>query len=160
MIETPETTQTADQHYAYVHLTIPREEIRTVMGPGIREVYAAIAAQSIPPVGPWFTHHLKRPDEFFDFEICVPVSAPIAAAGRVQAGIWPSMRIARTVYHGDYDKGEYEGLAGAWPKFLDWIAEQGLTTTEDLWERYLVGPETSPDPGDWRTELNKPLLAS
>jgi effector-binding domain-containing protein len=158
MIETPEITHSQDQNYACLHLTVPREEIRMVMGPGIREVYTAIAAQGIPPAGPWFTHHLKRPDATFDFEICVPVNAPIAAAGGVKAGIWPSMRVARTVYHGDYDKGEYEGLAGAWPKFMEWIAEQRFTTTEDLWERYLVGPETSGNPGDWRTELNRQLL--
>jgi effector-binding domain-containing protein len=157
VIEAPEIIHSQDQNYAFLHLTVPREEIRKVMGPGIREVYGAVAAQGISPAGPWFTHHLKRPDETFDFEICVPVSAPIVAAGRVKAGIWPSMKIARTVYHGDYDQGEFEGLAGAWPKFQEWIGAEGLTTTEDLWERYLVGPETSSNPGDWRTELIRQL---
>ena len=28
-----------------------------------------------------------------------------------------------------------------------------------LWERYLVGPESGPDAANWRTELNKPLVA-
>ncbi len=153
MIETPQILQTEAQHYAFLHRKVPSVEIRNVMGPGIREVYSTVAAQGIVPAGPWFTHHLKRPDEFFDFEICVPVSEPIQVSGEVRPGIWPSMRVARTVY-----RGEYEGLAGAWPKFLACIAEQGLATTEDLWERYLVGPETSHDPADWRTELNRPLL--
>ena len=160
MIESPVILQTESVDYAFLHLRVPTGEIRKVMGPGVREVYAALAAQSIAPTGPWFTHHLARPGEFFDFEICVPVSRPILPKGRVQYGVWQPMRVARTVYHGDYDEGAYEGLAGAWPKFLDWIAEQGLTTTEDLWEQYLVGPETSRDPADWRTELSRELVLS
>ena len=34
---------------------------------------------------------------------------------------------------------------------------EGLAATGDLYERYLTGPETSPNPADWRTELNQPL---
>jgi effector-binding domain-containing protein len=60
--------------------------------------------------------------------------------------------VARTVYHGDY-----EGLHGAWGEFEAWIAESGHTSAADLWERYVVGPESSPDPANWRTELNRPL---
>ncbi|WP_263350871.1 GyrI-like domain-containing protein [Acidicapsa acidisoli] len=158
MIETPQILETDEQHYAFLHRRVPTAEIRNVMGSGIREVYSTVAAQGIAPAGPWFTHHLARPGEFFDFEICVPVKEPIQPAGEVKPGIWPSMRVARTVYHGDYDEGEHEGLAGAWPKFMAWIAEQRLTIAEDLWERYLVGPETSSNPADWRTELYRPLV--
>jgi effector-binding domain-containing protein len=123
------------------------------MGPGLREVYAAIAAQDMEPDGPWFTHHLKRPEESFDFEICVPTSRAIDPAGEVEAGIWPAMRVARTVYRGDYAK-----LGDAWGEFTDWIATQGLRQAEDLWERYLAGPDTNKDPARWRTELIRPLV--
>ena len=90
MLDTPQITQTDAQLTAIIHLTIPREEIRNVMGPGIGELMAAVAAQGIAPTGPWFTHHLRMAPDIFDFEIGVPVNAPVAAAGRVKAG-----RIAR-----------------------------------------------------------------
>jgi effector-binding domain-containing protein len=153
VLETPQITRTADQLTAFIHLTVPRSEIRDVMGPGIREVLATVAAQGLAPAGPWFTHHLRRPTDTFDFEICVPVPSPVTAAGRVKPGLWPAMTVARAVYRGDY-----EGLGAAWGEFLAWVAAGGHTPGPDLWERYLVGPETSPDPADWRTELNKPLL--
>jgi effector-binding domain-containing protein len=153
MIETPQITETVAQHYAYLRQNVPREEIRTVMGPGIKEVYAALTAQGVASSGPWFTHHLKRPDAFFDFEICVPVAGPIESAGRVEAGVWPSMRVAQTVYHGGY-----EGLPAAWGEFEAWIAANGLKTAEDLWERYVVNPDSSRNPAEWRTELNRPLV--
>jgi hypothetical protein len=45
MIDTPQITQTATQLTAIIRLTIPRAEIRNVMGPGIGELMAAVAAQ-------------------------------------------------------------------------------------------------------------------
>jgi effector-binding domain-containing protein len=153
MIDTPQITQTADQLTAVIRLTIPREEMRTAMGPGTKELMAAIADQGIAPSGPWFTHHLRMDPATFDFEIGVPVSAPVAAAGRVKPGRLPASRVARTIFHGGY-----EGLGGAWGELGAWIAAQGHTPGTDLWECYVAGPESSPDATTWRTELNRPLI--
>ena len=153
MIDTPHITQSADQLTAFIHVTVPREEIREVMGPGIRELLGTIAAQGIAPAGPWFTHHLRRPTDTFDFEISVPVSAPVAATGRVLPGRLRATKVARTVYHGPY-----EGLAEAWGEFIGWIEASGHTPAPDLWECYETGPESNPDPAMWRTELNRPLV--
>src|SRR5258706_2207156 len=73
MIDTPQITQTTATLTALIYLMIPRSELRSVMGPGISEVIAAVKAQGIGPTGPWFTHHLKMDPATFDFEICVPV---------------------------------------------------------------------------------------
>jgi effector-binding domain-containing protein len=153
MIDTPQITQTVARHYAGLHLTVPRDEIQQAMGPGVKEVYAAVAAQGIEPVGPWFTHHFKKPDPAFDFEVCVEVATPIEAAGRVRPCVWPSMRVVQTVYQGDYS-----GLPGAWGEFEAWIAAQGLRKATDLWERYVINPDSNKNPAEWRTELNRPLM--
>jgi effector-binding domain-containing protein len=153
MLDTPQITQTAAQVTAIIHLTVSREEIRNVMGPGITELMATVAAQGITPAGPWFNHHLKMEPDIFDFEIGVPVLTPVAAAGRVKAGQLPATTVARTVYHGPY-----EGLPAAWGEFDAWIEAQGHTAGPDLWECYAAGPESNPDPATWRTELNRPLI--
>lgn len=153
MLDTPQIAETSAQQTAFIRLTVPRSEIRRVMGPGIGEVYAALAAQGIAPVGPWFTHHLKMDPAIFDFEICVPIGRAVAAVGRVQAGELPAAKVARTVY-----RGPYEGLGAAWQEFMAWIADNGLTPRADLWEIYAAGPESSPDPANWRTELVRPLI--
>lgn len=155
MIDTPQIAQTAAQPTAIIRLTIPREEIRNVMGPAYGELMAAVAAQGIAPAGPWFSHHLMMDPDTFDFEVGVPVTAPISAAGRVTAGQLPAATVARTVYHGDY-----EGLGPAWGEFDAWIAAEGHTPGPDLWECYVKGPESDPDPSTWRTELNRPLTGS
>jgi effector-binding domain-containing protein len=153
MIDAPHITQSAAQLTACLHLTIPREEIGNVMGPGIQEVMAVVADQGIVPTGPWFTHHLKMDPVAFDFEICLPISTSVEPVGRVKAGRLPAARVARTVYHGPY-----EGLGAAWGEFEAWIAANGHTSAPDLWECYVAGPESGPNPADWRTELNRPLI--
>ena len=61
------------------------------------------------------------------------------------------MRI-ETSYHGPY-----EGLGAAWGAFDTWIVANGYTLASDLWECYVAGPESNPDPATWRTELNRSL---
>ncbi len=153
MLDTPQIAETAAQLTAFIHLTVPREQIQNVMGPGLAELLAAVAAQGLAPAGPWFTHHLRMPQDVFDFEIGVPVPTPVAAAGRMKPGQRPAMRVARTVY-----RGPYESLAAAWGEFDAWIAAEGQVPGTDLWECYVAGPESSPDPLAWRTELTRPLI--
>jgi effector-binding domain-containing protein len=155
MLEKPEIVQSTEQLVACVHVVVAREQIREVMGPGLQEVMAAIAAQGQVAAGPWLTHHLKDPGASFDFEICVPIHRAIAASGRVRTGTLPAARVARTVY-----VGPYEGMGTAWGEFRAWIEAEGHRRAEGLWERYLVGPESGPDGSAYRTELNQPLAAS
>lgn len=152
MLDKPEIVQTEAQPAAVIRLTIPREEIGTVMGPAMGEVMGAVAAAGLAPTGPMFSHHFKMSPGVFDFEVGVPVSAPITASGRVQPSQLPAAKVARTVY-----RGPYEGLGEAWGEFKDWIETENLPQAPNLWERYLTGPESGPDSSTWSTELNQPL---
>jgi effector-binding domain-containing protein len=153
MLETPQIIQTSAQLTACIHFTIPRDEITNAFGAGVDELIAAIIAQGIAPIGSIFTHHLRRPTDTFNFELCIQVSAPINAAGRVSPSQRPAIKVAQTVYHGAYD-----GLPDAWGEFMHWIKTKGHTPTQDLWECYITGPHSSSDPTTWLTELNQPLL--
>jgi len=152
MLTAPQIIQTEVQHAAIIHLTIPRSEMRSVFGPAVGELMAALADQKAPPAGAVFAHHLKMSQSTFDFELGVKVSAPVKAIGRVRPGHLPAARVARTVY-----SGPYEGLPAAWGEFNKWMSTNGHEQGEDLWELYLVGPQSTPDPANWRTELNRPI---
>ena len=153
MIDEPQIVQTTAQETAIIHITVPREEIQQVMGPGYQELMAAVAEQGIATTGAWFTHHLRMEPATFDFELGVPVATPVTPVGRVTSGTLPATTVARTVYHGGY-----EGLGTAWGEFSAWITAAEYTTAPDLWECYTAGPESGDDPAQWRTELNQPLL--
>jgi effector-binding domain-containing protein len=153
VIDTPQIVETTEQATAVIRFMIPREQIREVMGAGFGELMATVAAQGIGPIGPAFSlHHTVAPD-IFDFELGVPVSGPVRAEGRVHASKLPALRVARTIY-----RGSYEGLGGAWGELDAWITANGHTPAPNLWERYVVGPESESDPGKWQTELNHPVL--
>lgn len=154
MLDTPQLIQTGEQLTAVIHLTIPRAEIRNVMGPAIAEIMSTIAAQGGALAGPCFSYHQKRPADIFDFEVGFPVSRPITPTGRVKMSKLPAAKVVRTIY-----RGGYEGLGAAWGEFCAWIETEGLNVQDSLWECYLSGPESSPDPDKWCTELNRPLKA-
>jgi len=152
MLDQPWITETSVQLTAAIRLTIPREEIRNVMGPGIAELMAAVAAQGMVRAGPVFSHHLRIDPHTFDFEIGVPVTTAVFAAGRVRPSQLPATTVARTVY-----RGPYEGLGPAWAEFDAWIVAGAHAPAPNLWECYVTGPADNPDPATWRTELNRPL---
>jgi len=152
MLTAPQIIQTEVQHAAVIHLTIPRHEMMRVFGPAVGELMAALADQEVQPDGAVFAHHLKMSPSTFDFELGVKVSAPVKAIGRVRPSHLPAARVARTVY-----SGPYEGLPAAWGEFNKWMKANGHEQAENLWEVYSVGPQSSPDPANWRTELNRPL---
>jgi uncharacterized protein YndB with AHSA1/START domain/effector-binding domain-containing protein len=155
VITVPEITETEARIAAIIHLTIPRDQMRNMMPAAINEVVKTLADQAIAPAGPLFAHHLTTSADAFDFEVGFPVSAPVQAFGRVKAGELPGGRIARAVFHG-----RYEGLFEAWREFGEWMKREGYTGRGDLWEIYVAGPESSPDPKNWRTELCLPLKVS
>jgi effector-binding domain-containing protein len=152
MLAAPEIIMTNVQEAAVIRLTIPRSEMMKVFGPAVGELMAALAAQGVEPVGAVFAHHLKMSPDIFDFELGVQVSAPVKATGRVKPGQLPAGKVARAVY-----RGPYEGLPSAWGEFDKWMRANGHEQAENLWEVYSVGPQSSPDPANWRTELNRPL---
>ena len=154
MIETPAIVQTAEQHAAVVHVTVRRGEIEKAMGPAIQEVVIAIASQGMAPAGAFFAHHLRLDAKMFDFEAGFPIHGVIEPTGRVYAGTLPAARVARTHYVGPYD-----GLFNAWAEFNAWMKAEGLMPASDLWECYLVGPESGKPPTAYRTQLNRPLRA-
>ena len=152
MIDTPAITTTREQPTAVIHLTIPRVEIQAAMGPAHQELFSTLAAQGVTPAGPWFSHHFRMDPATFDFEVGVPVSAPVTPTGRVASSALPATRVARTVY-----RGSYEGLGAAWGELDAWVRREGLKPAGDLWEIYAAGPESGSEPSGWRTELNRPI---
>ncbi len=155
MIAAPEIVATAAQPTAAIRLTVPRAEIRQVMGPGITELMTTLAAQGVAPAGPWLNHHFRMEPAIFDFEIAVPVARPVAETGRVINSLLPAATVGRAVY-----TGPYEGLGAAWGELDAWIRAQGREALPSLWEVYAVGPECGSDDSKWETVLHRPLVKS
>ena len=155
LITVPEITETQARMAAIIHLTIPRDQMRNMMPAAINEVVGTLAAQSIALAGPLFAHHLTTSADEFDLKVGFPVPAPVQIFGRVKAGELPGGSMGRAMFHGSY-----KGLFGAWREFGEWMKREGHRGRGDLWEIYVTGPESSPDPKNWRTELCLTLKVS
>ncbi|QLP98020.1 MAG: GyrI-like domain-containing protein [Rhodoblastus sp.] len=152
MLTTPQIVTTQAQRAAVIRLSIARSEMMKTFGPAVAELRATLAAQGVRAAGPVFAHHLTMSDQRFDFQLGVVVDRAVTASGRVEPGGLPAAVVARAVY-----SGAYEGLSSAWGALMGWIKDAGREPAADLWEVYVVGPQTATDPADWRTELYRPL---
>jgi effector-binding domain-containing protein len=152
MISTPAIIQTEAHAAAVIYITTPRNEMMKVFGPAVSELLLALAAQGVEPIGAIFAHHLKMLPGIFDFELGIKVTAPVTATGRVKPGELPATKVARTIY-----SGPYEGLPSAWGEFDAWMKANSHEPAENLWELYSVGPQSTSNAADWRTELNRAL---
>ena len=153
MIEPPRITHTKAQPSAVIRLAVPMSEMPTVVHPAITEVLSVVKAQGIGPASAWYILVHSRDATQLEFEVGVPVTDPVKPTGRVKAGALPAARVARTVHHG-----AYEGMLAAWAEFDAWIAQNGHKPGKPMWDVYLVGPETSADMSQWRTQMNRQLL--
>ena len=160
MIESPDIVEFQGQSAAVIHLNFPREDIRTEMQPAINEVLGVLTEQGMSPIGPLFAHHLTQSNETFDFEVGFPVSQPFSEVGRVQNSRLPSGTMAHICH-----RGPYEDLFSTWREFDEWFnsneaLQLNLRKGETLFEIYTLGPETTANVDEWRTDLYQTLSVS
>lgn len=170
MIETPKLVKYPGQPHAaavVVHVTIPRDAIQTEMKPAGHpgNLSRFLAEQQVKPI--WVRSLLitclTQSSETFDFEVGFPVtetssSLSIIETGRVKNSSLPSGTMAYTCH-----VGPYEELHAAWTEFEKWFNNsdntelKNLQKGETLFEIYRIGPETTSDASQWRTELYQTL---
>lgn len=137
---------------AVVPITCKREDMPKVFGPAVQELFGVLGAKGIESIGAVFAHHLTMPPGMFNFELGIAVTSPVKPTGRVVPGVLPAGRVARTIY-----TGPYEGLHNAWSEFDAWLDAHHCRKAGGLWEVYAHGPDKTPNPAEFRTELNRPL---
>lgn len=110
---------------------------------------AEISKQGVAIVGPAFARYYGPPSATVDLEVGFATDRPVRASGDITPTVLPGGRVARLVHQGSYDQ-----LGQAWEQLQQWIAQQGLTPSEHLWEVYVTEPRPDMNPAELRTELN------
>ena len=157
MLDTPQLAHHCAQPAAVIRLTVPRTHIQTVMGPAMAELMATLASQGIAPAGPMFSRHFRIDPRFSTSPSAFPSLPRSPLAAGFSLGSCRRHRAAAVVpRHGPYE--------GAWerpgkPLRPGRWRRQRPAARPRLWECYLSGPESSPDPATWATELNQPVAA-
>ncbi|MEZ5186161.1 MAG: GyrI-like domain-containing protein [Candidatus Nanopelagicales bacterium] len=137
----------ARQDAAIIRSRVTREAIPAFLGVAYAELFEVLGEQGLGPEGPPFARYRDDGDAF-EVMAGVPVTAGMAATGRVEGGELPEADCATTVHVGSYDD-----LPDAFHAVIEWITANGRAIAADPWESYLDGPEV-PEP---RTKVCFPL---
>ena len=87
--------------------------------------------------------------------VFIPVEHAVPDSGRARGVVIPSAELAVTVHHGTHD--DFDRSYGALGRH---VAEHALNVQTPVREYYLVGPEHSENPEEWRTEIAWPIEPS
>lgn len=147
--EAPEVVDAVETTVAVIRGVVDVSELTQFFDRSFSALAAEIAKQGIEIVGPAFARYHGPPATTADLEVGFPTDRPVSASGDITASVLPGGRVARAVHHGSYDQ-----LGQAWERLQQWIAQQGLTPSDDLWEVYVTEPRPDMDPAELRTELN------
>jgi DNA-binding transcriptional MerR regulator len=119
------------------------------------ELYATLAAQSLPTAGPGggiFSNELFAHERGLA-TIFVPCQGTVRPMGRVTLLVVPAAELATTVHtgtHNDIDRA-YGALA-------TYVTQHALAVDGPIREYYLVGQHDTRDESEWRTEIGWPIF--
>lgn len=134
---------------AGVRRTVPMDALTDFFAEAFTEAMRVLEVQGIPPVGPPFGRYYGMPGSTVDVEAGFPVAVPIAPSGEVVPGRLPEGRVVEAEHVGPYDT-----LEETYAEMQRFMADEGLTGGEVMWESYLNGPATESDPTRWRTVIS------
>ncbi|MER7244050.1 MerR family transcriptional regulator [Kribbella sp. NPDC000426] len=116
------------------------------------EIDAATAANA--RLGPLGGHYDN--DLFTTGRGAVLVYRPVAdppSHGRVQPVELPAAELAVTIHSGPHDD-----IDVTYGRLGSWVHDHALAVAGPVQETYTVGPQDSPDPSTWRTEVAWPIF--
>jgi AraC family transcriptional regulator len=142
----------AAQPALFVRLRAARHEIPSAIAEGLGKTFPHALKAGLPIAGRPFTRYLTTGPGLFTMEIGVPLAAPAAGEGDIEAGSLPGGSVAVAVHAGSYDQ-----LGETYAAMERWMEANGLRPGDAPWESYVTDPAEFPDPADWRTEVYWPV---
>ncbi len=143
-----EIDEVPSQHAAVVRGHVRVDELPDFFGRAFGAVMETLIGQGIDAAGPPIAYYPAMPDEMFDVEAGFPTAGAVEPVGDVVPLVLPHGRVARGVHIGPYDT-----LTETYDELFAWLAEQGESPGEQMWESYLSDPSAESDPAAWRTEV-------
>lgn len=131
--------------------TVPMAELPSFFDRAFHATMAAAQGQGVAVVGPPVGVYFGTPSETVDVAGGFPTAAPVAAADGVSAITLPGGRAAQILHVGTYD-----AMEQTYGRLTAWMGEQGIKTSDVMWEVYLTEP-TPEAPESWQTLIVWPL---
>jgi len=137
---------------AVVRASVVASDLSAFFGRAFSQVAAAVADQGRELVGEPFSFYPGAPTDVVEVAAGFRVTAEVERSGDVVPMELPGGRAVTTVHVGPYD-----AMDKTYHRMHVWMSTQGLTPAGHMWEVYLSGPDTRPDPSTWRTQVIWPV---
>ncbi|MGO4690554.1 GyrI-like domain-containing protein [Glaciibacter sp. 2TAF33] len=131
---------------------VPLTGLSIFFGTAFDATAAELARQGVRPAGAPIALYTGNPTDTVDVTAGFPVVDPVETGPStvvVDLSGGPAVQIVHT--------GNYDTLADTYAQVIEWLTEQKLTPTSQVWEEYLVGPDSGADPADWQTRIVFPI---
>lgn len=127
------------------------------IGGGFEKVFNFVGRIGLYPAGPPFTvyYDMEEKQEDIDLEVCVPVANVTDGEGDVRGWSLDGGQVASLVHEGAYDT-----VGAAYQDLMRWMGENGYKPSGPPRETYLVGPEDTDNPEQYKTEIVFPVEKS
>ncbi|MEU3764869.1 GyrI-like domain-containing protein [Amycolatopsis keratiniphila] len=129
-------------------------DIGESVGMGLDALYTFVSEAGTTPNGPPQAAYPGdfQPGEELDLDLYLPVSGGFPSQGDIDIVTLDGGPAARTSHHGPYDK-----IGAAYEAVYEWVRESGRQSAGAPRELYLCGPDSTPDPADYITDVVLPL---
>jgi len=118
-----------------VRMTVPAAKLSDIMGEVYGELGAYMGQKGIPFAGAPYAMYYNMDMEALDVEMGFPVLSDDKGEGRIKPGEIPAGRVVAAVHHGPYAT-----IEETYTKLMAHVKEEGLETTEWMYEYYLNSP--------------------
>ncbi|MBU4194236.1 MAG: MerR family transcriptional regulator [Actinobacteria bacterium] len=150
-----EIKELAGQPVLGVRFKTDMSEVGCHLGKSYGALFAYLGKTGESPAGPPFGlyHDGEYKEEDADVEACVSTAKLLPGEGDVKGYELSGAKVASTLH-----MGPFEQIGDTYRELMLWISEQGYRPSKPCREIYLVGPEQSDDPADYRTEVQCPIV--
>ena len=136
----------------FVQLKTARHELAAAIAEGVGKAYGHAQTAGIALAGHPYTRYLTAGPGLMDIQVGMPLAAPAASSGDVQAGVLPGGSAVVAIH-----AGPYEQLGETYAAIERYMQTNGLRPAGPPWEWYTTDPAQHADPADWRTEVSWPV---
>jgi effector-binding domain-containing protein len=141
-----------EQPFLGMHEVVRISDLTEFFGRAYTAVGAELGKQGLAPAGPPVALYDSEVGETADVTAGFPTQRTALPADGLVVAVLPAGRAAVTVHEGAYD-----AMATTYAALMAWFEEEDLTPGPVMWEEYLVGPDSSADPAQWRTQIVWPV---
>ena len=135
-----------------VRAVVPMSDLREFFSRAFAATAGELARQGARPAGPPVALYSAFAADAVDVVAGFPVSQPVTPAAGFVASTLPGGPVVATVHTGAYD-----ALGATYGELATWFEEHGVTRADQMWEEYLVGPDSQVDPSRWQTRILFPV---